>query len=577
MIERTTNFEFSPKLKCLVIGVLLLLFHSISIAQTVFFSENVGTPAATTPVATYTGWENTTPVTFSGNADVRTTTPSTGYTGASASGNVYFAATAGNQLTISGINSSAYSAISLSLGHYKSTTTGNNELIIEVSSDGSTFTPLTYTRPTGAGTASWILITPTGSIPAVDNLRIRFRQTSTTTQFRIDDIKLTGVINPCQVTVTSFTPVSGPVGTLVKINGTNFTGATEVKFNGISQTVFTFISSTEIHARVPETATSGPISVVSGCAGISTSGFTVINTSCSYTGTNLIISELCDPQGSYQTDRFIEIYNPTNAPVNLTGWQVRAISNGIITALCSNTNVHCWDLSGIIQPGEALTCGNPSPAYGGPHDFTSSIWYYDVLNPNQACYNWNGQYRDGAALYNGSVLIDAILRADLGTAWYSDRSLVRNADICSPSTNSPFTEWTVTAIVPDAGTAPATPGSHTTNCTSVSPVINTHPLTQTVCQNGTVTLTAAATGGVIPYQYVWKVYTGSGTWQTITNNSNYSGATTASLVISNIPLAFNNYQYYCEVFNSGGTCYKATNAMQLTVTPAPSTGLIWHY
>src|SRR6185436_1151919 len=33
-------------------------------------------------------------------------------------------------------------------------------------------------------------------------------------------------------TITSFSPASGPVGTAVTINGTNFTGATAVRFNG---------------------------------------------------------------------------------------------------------------------------------------------------------------------------------------------------------------------------------------------------------------------------------------------------------------------------------------------------------
>ena len=39
---------------------------------------------------------------------------------------------------------------------------------------------------------------------------------------------------PPAPTITSFSPTSGSVGKKVTINGTNFTGATSVKFNGTS-------------------------------------------------------------------------------------------------------------------------------------------------------------------------------------------------------------------------------------------------------------------------------------------------------------------------------------------------------
>ena len=98
----------------------------------------------------------------------------------------------GRYLLVEGIDSSAYSNITMTLGHHKSSTSGSNELKIEVSSDGSNWTSLTYSRPTGSGTANWLLITPSGTIPSASNLRLRFTQTTTSTQFRIDDIKLSG-------------------------------------------------------------------------------------------------------------------------------------------------------------------------------------------------------------------------------------------------------------------------------------------------------------------------------------------------------------------------------------------------
>lgn len=65
-------------------------------------------------------------------------------------------------------------------------------------------------------------------------------------------------------TVTSFNPVTGPVGTAVQITGTNFESTRAVQFNGVPTTSFTVNSPTRITAVVPPGALTGPISVVTG-------------------------------------------------------------------------------------------------------------------------------------------------------------------------------------------------------------------------------------------------------------------------------------------------------------------------
>jgi hypothetical protein len=74
--------------------------------------------------------------------------------------------------------------------------------------------------------------------------------------------------------VSSFTPTGGPFGTVVDIRGSNFTGALSVNFgNGLAQT-FTVDSDSEIHAVVPNGATTGPIMVTNpGGTGTSSSSF----------------------------------------------------------------------------------------------------------------------------------------------------------------------------------------------------------------------------------------------------------------------------------------------------------------
>src|SRR5439155_23041 len=77
-------------------------------------------------------------------------------------------------------------------------------------------------------------------------------------------------------TITSFTPTSGLVGTSVTINGTNFSGATAVQFNGTTAN-YTVNSPTVIQATVPANATSGSISVTTPAGtATSSSAFTVL-------------------------------------------------------------------------------------------------------------------------------------------------------------------------------------------------------------------------------------------------------------------------------------------------------------
>ena len=62
-------------------------------------------------------------------------------------------------------------------------------------------------------------------------------------------------------TITSFSPGSGPVGTVVTIKGTILNGATKVSFNGEPATI-TKDTATKIKVKVPSGAKSGLITVV---------------------------------------------------------------------------------------------------------------------------------------------------------------------------------------------------------------------------------------------------------------------------------------------------------------------------
>ena len=75
--------------------------------------------------------------------------------------------------------------------------------------------------------------------------------------------------------ITNLNPTSGLVNSSVIIRGTNLTGTTTVAFNGVNAT-FTLNSVNQITAIVPNTATTGPISVIAaGGLATSTNNFTV--------------------------------------------------------------------------------------------------------------------------------------------------------------------------------------------------------------------------------------------------------------------------------------------------------------
>ena len=188
----------------------LIALPFLSMGQSTIFTENCGNPASTTAVSSYTGWQNYGVLSYTGTADVRTTLPSSVYVGASGQGNTFITNTVGTNVTFGTINTTNYTSLSLSLGILKTTTASNgSNLTIEVSTDGTTYSPLSFLLATGAGTANlWSRITPTGTIPATANLRIRFRMNTNTVglQFRIDDIKLTGCLIPSSPTPTYTSP-----------------------------------------------------------------------------------------------------------------------------------------------------------------------------------------------------------------------------------------------------------------------------------------------------------------------------------------------------------------------------------
>ena len=186
-----------------------LLSPKVSDAQVTIFSENMGTVSANTAIATHdanNGFQNSALYDYTGTGDIRSSTNSNGYAGASGAGNVFLTNTsAPRTFIIAGINTVGYTNMTLSFGAWKSTSASNlSELVVEVSTDGTSWSPLSFpAQPTGTGTANWRLITITGgTIPAAPGVSLRWSNTSTGPQIRVDDITLIGdVVTSCGITL----------------------------------------------------------------------------------------------------------------------------------------------------------------------------------------------------------------------------------------------------------------------------------------------------------------------------------------------------------------------------------------
>lgn len=118
-----------------------------------------------------------------------------------------------------------------------------------VTLSGTTF--LTATVPGGATTGSVTVSTGSGTLTSSKVFRV-------TPQLK------------------TFSPPSGPVGTLVTITGVSLTQATKVTFGGVAATSFTVNSDTQITATVPTGAKTGKIGITtSGGTTSSAKSFTV--------------------------------------------------------------------------------------------------------------------------------------------------------------------------------------------------------------------------------------------------------------------------------------------------------------
>jgi len=132
---------------------------------------------------------------------------------------------------------------------------------------------------------------------------------------------------------------------------------------------------------------------------------------------------------------------------------------------------------------------------------------------------------------------------------------------------NPIATTTYTVLATDTTTG--CQSSQTLTITVNDPgAILTTGTTETVIAipGGTATFTVATASGA-SYTYQWQVSTdGGSTWTNVSDDTNYSGSATATLLLSNIDLSFDNYKYQCLVTGAAPCATLTPIVASLTVS-----------
>ncbi len=174
--------------------------------------------------------------------------------------------------------------------------------------------------------------------------------------------------------------------------------------------------------------------------------------------TELFFSEYIEGSAS---NKAIEIFNGTGAPVNLATYSVRIFSNGSATPTGSVT------LTGTLASGDVFVICNSASIAG-------ILGVCDLQNNTVA--NFNGD--DALDLRNGSTVLDVFGQIGFGTNWGTapdstlNTTLVRDSVVCQGDTNGsnafdPGPEWTGSAQDTTANL-----GSHSASCSAAVPTLS---------------------------------------------------------------------------------------------------------
>ena len=184
-----------------IVGIVLLVLNVQSTQAQTLFTESMGSPSASPTSIAANAFQNRDTLSYSNggqtSADIRTTNVSSGYSGASGGGNIWFTSTSGSYgFSIEGINASSYSSLSLEFGYRKESASAHASFSVDYWNGTSWITVANtatalFSQTASATAATWYvsktLPLPSGAL--INGLKIRFVKTGLIA-IRIDDVRL---------------------------------------------------------------------------------------------------------------------------------------------------------------------------------------------------------------------------------------------------------------------------------------------------------------------------------------------------------------------------------------------------
>lgn len=276
-----------------------------------------------------------------------------------------------------------------------------------------------------------------------------------------------------------------------------------------------------------------------GCAGTNTS-FTI--TSAGATSFQWQLST--DGGGTYTPITNGGVYGgATTNTLSLTG--ITAVMNNyryrcVASTLCGNTNSTAAILTVNTLPAITTQPQSITLCVGGNNTFSVAATGTAITYQWQVSTIAVPAFTDIATATSASYAVTGITAGMNGNQY---RCVVSGT--CSPAATSNAATLTVV--------------------TSVG--ITTQPIDAIACDGGTTSFTVSGSGSGIIYQ--WQVNTGSG-FVNAPAAAPYSGTTSATLTITGVTTAMNNYQYRCQLSNATCTTPGVSNAATLTVNSLPT-------
>lgn len=390
----------------------------------------------------------------------------------------------------------------------------------------------------------------------------------------------------CGSSTMAISPDNGPTNTVVTITDLSYDISTaSVTFNGTPLTV-TVVNTNEIEITIPAGEPTGNIVVTNSFGCESTFLFNIIDNTiggCEGSGTlgEIFISEITD--ATYGGLSYIELYNATGAPVDLSNYTLDLYKNGNTDDTDTN-NYKTRTLSGTIGIDQTFVIATgidiyPCPQAGGDGSYADLITTMEGINKPAGGHDFLGIYKSGVLIDAFGVFGDNNWMDTVHTTISGDKGFnFRRLNTATPLPNPAFddNDWN---IIDWAGSGV---GSCTVNdfsgiddfdfSTGTPPIVNSISSATTACNETTISVSATeGFSGGNGLRYNWYFYNPSQAglgWQAISTGGIYTTVNTSPDLIISDTSSVTTYQFYCEVREDDATCYAASDATKIRLSTA---------